>query len=128
MSFIAKRISKPVATLFVLVLLLIASAIPAHAADVNGAKNALAAGMQKNQTEIDISAYGISYSSFNDYYHEWHYKGEFPWYVNGCNYTYRNNIVTTVRPYYWDPATYSRTQYEKELNRILEEAVSVFKE
>lgn len=123
MSSIAKRISKPVATMFVLVLLLIASAIPAHAADVNSAKKVLAAGMQKNQAEIDISAYGIPYSSFNDYYHEWHYKGELPWYVNGCNYSYRNGIITTVRPYYWDPSIYSRTQYDRELNRILNEAV-----
>ena len=55
MSTTAKRISKPLATLFVLVLLLIASAIPAHAADLSGAKKALANGLKNNQTVIDLS-------------------------------------------------------------------------
>ena len=99
--------------------------VPAMAADWDGAKNALVAGMKREQTSIDLSAYKLPASQFKEQYNQWDDFGEIPWYVSGSQWNYWTNTgyVAEVTPRYLPASQFSRAGYEAELQKVLDEAL-----
>ena len=125
MKNIRRKLSQWLICFAVLLLTVSAMTVSAHAADPNGAKQALANAAKQNMGSINIQQYAIPHTQFNDYYQQWRASGAFPWYLDGYTYYYNNRTgyVTNVEPKYWDANTYSRTKFEQRTQEILNEAI-----
>ena len=114
--------------LMMLVLLVVLVAVPAKAADWEGARNALIAGMKNEAASIDISAYGIHRNDISKLTAEAADKGYFPWYVDrfkSFSYTYyiSSGIVVEFKPVYLDRVKYNRNAYEAKVKEALDKCV-----
>lgn len=95
------------------------------AADYSGARDAIQQGFASGIETIDLEEYGLLIDDLRDIFYGMLNDNQLPWYAESFSYTYNQDtkIIIRVTPTNLDEEKYDRQAYERQVSRILEEAV-----
>lgn len=95
------------------------------AADLTGVRRVISDAVSRESETLDLDAYDISTSELENLMDQLRQGNALPWYYDNYSYSYNpeTDMVTSINFLYLDPAEYNRSAYEREVARVLEEAV-----
>ena len=95
------------------------------AADLNGARGVITDAIAREAESAELESYKISTTELETLMDQLRQGNVLPWYYDNYSYSYgsEDNLVRTINLLYKDPSEYNRSAYEREVARVLEEAV-----